>query len=388
MLKFLVASFLALLLAYPSMAAAQTTYCLSRVGSPKPKEQPSPESDALTTLGFRLQNASYQVVGVDDWLQYYRSNYIVSQVQAPQFMNLDDYPRSYKRIKDLKLDRYNWLWIDGAKIDYIAPLTFPSGVLTLGKPVTVSQLMSRPCSYLENLIFGCPPAQSSYSTTLKQVFLTGYEVNLFGTSSPQTYTIINGKLTSLPILNELQVGQFYHEVPVANGVIFHVRHQKAIFYDGQRVTTLLSKNLGWRLRQTPDGKRTFLVKLMISPASLVLQELTPGPRLTPIPASLTPTDFTFDIDFFTLPKDTTLWAIFKDGLFAQVNGRLQKVFTFSKPMSFDDLESVWQTPDGAIGFNLKDLKSSLRGSEGGTNYFLRRRSATTNCQIPISVGGR
>jgi hypothetical protein len=386
MLKFLVV-FSILLLAYPSMAAAQSSYCLSRVGSPKPKPRPLPESDAPTILDFQLRNVPYQIVSVDDWLQYYRSNYIISQVQAPQFMNLDEYPRSYRRIEDLRVDRFGWIWINGSSKDYVAPLTFAGSTLIIGKPVIISELKAKPCSYLESF-FGCRSAHSSYSIALKQILVTGYEVSLFGISSPRTYIIVRGKPIPLTIPDAVYDATLYQEVPVAKGILFRGRDQEAIFYDGQKFTTLLSKNLGWRLRQTPDGKRTFLVKLMTSPTSLVLQELTPGPTLTLIPARLTPTDFSFDIELFTLPKETTLWAVFKDGLFAQINGRLQKVFTFSKPMSFDDLESVWQTPDGAIGFNLKDLKSTLRGSDGGTNYFLRRTSPSAKCEIPISAGGR
>jgi hypothetical protein len=378
---------LVLLMAISVGAKAQSSYCISQVGSPKPKEQPSPESDTPTTLGFRLQNASYQVVGIDDWLQYYRSNYIISQVQAPQFMNLDDYPRSIKRIKDLKLDRYNWLWIDGAKIDYIAPLAFPSGVLALGKPDVASKFVSRSCSYLENLFLGCPSAQGSYSSTLRQVFVTGYEVSLFGISSPQTYTIVAGKLTPLP--QNAQGARLDYEVPAANGVILRGTNNEAIFFDGQRSTSLFPKNNWWGFKDTPDGKRAFLTQLMTSQGqgrerSFSLQELTPGPKLTPISV---PSNFTSDLALFTIPKDPTLWSIFQDGLFAQVNGRFQRVLTFSKPMSFDYLKGVWQTPDGAIGFNLRDTKR-FRTVEGGTNYFLRRRSPTANCQIPISIGGR
>jgi hypothetical protein len=389
MLKFLVTFSILLLIIEPMMAATQLPYCLSRVGSPKPKARPSRESDAFATLDFQLRNVPYRISAIDrDWVQLYRlshSNNNLRQVKVPLTS-----PWKLWSIQRFEVDKYGWLWIqeNGISTDYIAPFTYVGGNLTLGERITVSTLVRHPCSYLSNFFSGCLPAGSSYSSTLRQVFVTGYEVSLFGISNLQTYTIIAGKLTPLP--QNAQGARLDYEVPAANGVILRGTHNEVIFFDGQRSTILLPKNNWWGFKDTPDGKRAFLTQLMTSQGqgqekSFSLQELTPGPKLTPISV---PSNFTSDLALFTVPKDPTLWVIFQDGLFAQVNGRFQKVFTFSKPMSFDNLESVWQTPDGAIGFNLKDLKSTLRGSEGGTNYFLRRRSSTANCQIPISVGGR
>jgi hypothetical protein len=379
---------LVLLLAYPSMAAPQALYCLSRVGSPKPKPRPLPESDSSEEFHFRVRNIPYRIVIFDrSWLQLLRSNYILGQVNAPQIKDGE----KVGGILELKLDRYGWLWINGSHANYIAPLTFTGQTLTLGKPALASErLVSRPCSYLENLIFACPPAETYYSPTLKQIFVTGHEVSLFGVSSPRAYIIVRGKPTPLQIPDALESIRFHQEVPVANGILFRGRNQEVIFYDGQRFTTLLSKNLAWRLEYTLGGKRAFLIYVMRSQgkrASLFLQELTAGTKLTPIPTQLIPNDFRSPINFFTLPKDTTLWAISEDRLFAKVNGRLQRVFTFSKPMTFDFGTGVWQTPDGAIGFTLKDSNSTL-GSDGGINYFLRRTSQSAKCEIPISVGGR
>jgi len=300
--------------------------------------------------------------------------------------------REYALIHALTLGKDGWLWIDGTEIDYMARLDLSSKPPTLGNPVALPELYTKPCSKFAHFWAICLYADGTWSPTLNRAFISGHPVTLFGRSNPVGFEVIAGE--SKPLPTELKDARFLADLPKLNGVLFSGSSNEAFFYDGVTVTTLLGSyppdihpwgdyRLTWH-HQSTLGERTFLISIRRSEKhDVFLMELKAGPILVPISF---PDELANNwLDLFALPNDPRTWGVLRKNVVAEVDGSLQTVLTMQEPFI---ITFGWQTDDGSISFSVKN-----EITEASTDYFIRHAGATSQCQAtlsaeePIVIGG-
>ena len=357
------------LLAPSTLADPLKAYCISQVG--QKLEWPARERPLVSVTA---QGEKFHVITSGDNLGVIPSEGPPAWVEFKQNIT--------SQIEALALGKDGWLWIDGAEIDYMARLDLSSKPPTLGNPVALPELYTKPCSKLAHFWASCSRAQGNWSPTLNRAFISGHPVTLFGRSNPAGFEIIAGESKPLPA--ELTGARFQADLPKLNGVLFRAASNEAFFYDGVTVTTLFAgypdksaENLPAWYHQSTQGERTFLTSIRRSEKDDVfIMELKAGPILVPYSFPDVGTNHSFL--FFALPNELRTWGVSPKNVVAEVEGSLQIVVTMSEPYFI--YGPVLQTPDGSIAFVVKN-----EITEASTDYFIRHAGPTSQCQATLSA---
>ena len=221
-----------------------------------------------------------------------------------------------------------------------------------------------------------------YSPALDRVFFQGYRPTRWGGGFVHLEISKEGT-KSVP--SELVNSGFMENVPALNGVLFKGRFKKeALFYDGSKVTELSQyfpeprAKYRWSFSQTSEN-RFFLVDLGTKPSdSPQVLELKPGihAKSIPVPKKIENTWLVL----FTLSDESHLWAIARNNLLLETEGRLQNVVNVQSSLHIIGPSTIEQTIDGSITFQVEN-----KADESTTDYFLRKVSPNANCEIMLDL---
>jgi len=144
---------------------------------------------------------------------------------------------------NIALDKHSWLWVHGRNYEYYTHIDTSTVPPTISEPETVSKIsgLRASCSLISQFLYGCDSDGIStyFSKVLGRLFVFG---------SPPVATkmveIIDGKPRDLP--DELQQAYLNkkkklvaYDLPALGGVLFKGGLGRALFYDGEKVTSLL-----------------------------------------------------------------------------------------------------------------------------------------------------
>lgn len=374
--------FISVLFIPQAVAAPLEQYCISQVGQkPKPQfDEIKRESEPLT---ISVKGEQFQVVEKNDFIELKRSkdSSLLAKIHAKQY--------EYGGITDLALTKDGWLWMDGDETDYMAKLDLQTMPPTLGSPVALPKLYTNPCSAWARFWDNCILEGGTYSPTLGRVFITGHRGTFWGGSALVSYEIVAGQPKLLP--EKAQGARLVYgaplifEVPKLKGVLLRGASGEPLFYDGVKVTTLLSGELvrdkddgknPWYIESTKSG-RTFLTNAGLSRKPIFLAEIEAGLKLRPIsiPDALAESL----LHLIQLTDDTPMLGVTDKGIYLEVENSLKIVATVPEKLFIHIPPGIKQSPDGSLYFVLTNLTT---GST--TDYFLVRSSPTSRCQATLN----
>lgn len=254
----------------------------------------------------------------------------------------------------------------------------------IGSVENLPELYKNPCNIIERFFFEClPKTFFSYSHTLDRVFMQGYrqtnwkkkfvhlEISQSGTKSVPDALIESG---------------FSEDIPELNGVLFS-GHSEALFYDGEHVTNLSdyfpklkreNQKRNWYFRKIANGRMFFVSTGHYSRGLPFIMEIKKGLRTTLI---IVPKEFKKNtlVELFSIPNSSRLWVTTTTAILAEIEGKLQNIFTVSPP-SIMYSSNTEQLPDGSIAFQVDNENTKTT-----KNYVLKHTSSTANCAIRLNA---
>jgi hypothetical protein len=375
-----------------AVAAPLNQYCISQVGQ-KPKPQFDKTQERPEPITIFVRGEQFKIDVHVSWLMLKRQedSSVVSEVNAEQ--------EEDGGILDIALTKDGWVWIEGYETDYVVKLNLQNTPPTLGEPVKMPRLYSKPCSFFTFFTKGCGfVTGGTYSPTLNRVFISGYRGTFLGKSTFVSYEIVAGEAKLLP--EEAQGGDLISEFPKLNGVLLSGASGDPLFYDGVKITKLPLREsiLGKdnvepssNLEKTKSGRTfftnaglldnlTYLTRLTQagrSPAPLFLMELEDDLKLKPIsiPDELADRGLTL----IQLTKDTPMFGITQKGIYLEVEDSLKIVATASDKWFIFIPPGIKQSPDGSLYFVLTNLTTDTK-----IDYFLIPSSSTSQCQATLN----
>jgi hypothetical protein len=254
----------------------------------------------------------------------------------------------------------------------------------IGSVENLPELYKNPCNIIERFFFEClPKTFFSYSPTLDRVFMQGYRQTNWGKNFVHLEISASGT-KSVP--KELIESGFAEDIPELNGALFS-GHSEALFYDGEHVTNLSdyfpklkrkNQKRNWYFEKIANGRMFFVSTGPYSRGLPFIMEIKKGLRTTwiQVPKELE----NAWIKIFTMPNNSRLWGVTGNAVLAEVEGKLQNVFTVSLPLYIVGPSYIDQLPNSSIAFQVGN-----ENTKSTTNYVLKYASGKDNCEIRMNV---
>jgi hypothetical protein len=384
-----------------TFAQSLDSYCLT-----KPSNSKAPEFKAIDHSKEPAPQVTFAVKG-----QTFRaipdpkSNHRIKLIDA-QNNQVDEvwaHQPEAGGFNELILGKNGWLWIDGMMKDYIVRIDLNQSPPKFGGLQNLPELYNERHSYLWRWFEGYSYGYGKYSRNLDRVFVTGYPLSIlgvpiFGWPSKKSYEIVDGKTKLLPevlwratLYDPISYHHgklMYEDFPGLGGVLFRSASGDALFYDGEKVTSLFEnyKNTNglypkWYAHALPAAKQT-LIEASINNIQIVF-ELTTDHKLKKrlvVPDEIIGGgDFMFS-RFFIFPEDQRLFVLsgLQSSILTEVDGLLRAGLIIKKPWHLRELRE--SNTKGVLSFivskgNGLNIPSNFEARE----YSLVPAKSKTHC---------
>jgi hypothetical protein len=337
-----------------TFAQSIDSYCLTRSSNSKvPDFKAIGHSKNLPLqVAFTVKGQNFRIIAKTPQSNYFglldSNNNLLAKEWASQ--------AEQGEIQDLILGENSWLWIDGDRKDYVIQIDQSQIPPKFGELQNIPELYPERHSYLWRWLDGYSYTQGDFSRNLNRVFVSGYPlswlgVSLFGWPPLVSYEVVDGKSKLLPALLQgaTLVGQprfhqgmpIYEDFPNLKGVLFKGISGDALFYDGEKVTSLLDNYRNkdgsfpkWYSHFLPSSKRA-LIEISSDNIHTVF-DLAVDHSLTKrlvIPDEIIGGNSFMFSQFFIFPEDQRFFVISSNtnSILTEVDGILRTGLTIKKP---------------------------------------------------------
>jgi hypothetical protein len=346
-----------------------------------PEKQPKPIELIAKGKTFFLKFNSRSVILID------AQNNEVSRYYFKQSDGIAD-----RDVMGIFLGKKGWLWVDGNSDDYYAYVdtsTVPP-TITAAETVAKGSGLGAGCNFFSRFLYDCERygTKHFYSKVLERFFVFGRYP-----ASPKMLQIVEGKPRPVPIELE-QAHQTYlkrgkgfllryrsYDLPALGGVLFDGGPGKALFYDGEKVTSLFDsanfqKSSVWSAEMESGSEHAFL-EIISDSGKIILAKIQPDLRLTQLslPSGME-VNARFVIEQFPQFPLILFRKIFgfQQTLNIEVGNSLQTVVTLAKPLKIRSIKYFNSTLNEGIVFKTRNMKTNQF-----QKYFIVRASSSAQC---------
>ncbi len=311
------------------------------------------------------------------------------------------------RIKYIFITENNWLFIHADYNNYMMELNNPELTFNLEKIIKIP-FYGENCNRFERwLEGGCRVSFISHSKTLDRAIISGYHPTDTGLKWT-AIEILAGKIKTITSLKERFVVEA--DVPKYNGAILRARLNRALFYDGHKITELeldLPKKRfsgqypTWQVRkvdsyreseQNQTNERIYITNLSFNSKHLnfvieVKKEADIYTKTIPFAANVDNQNITQA--FLSFPDDPRKWGATSNSILFEISGKYQTVLKIPKsyyiPRYLRTLDRVRQQAiegkkmaldEPAIVFDVVHKKT-----ESSETYYVKKNTSSGQCEI-------